>query len=445
MEEVDEFNLCSICNKLLASRFCIGCKKYFCLKDFKQHEQQLLIKFNNEIVRSHDEILDQIKKLEKPNYLSLDLFAQIERWKKTTINKVEKAAEKAHHELTELIGKKQISIAKEFEPITKEIRFLREQGNFVETNVDRLKQKINQVKQKLEQLLPKDTNKAIIVDNNYINWNQLIYIREERENIIPYEIEVTTSDEQNSGTTQYGWIIIEGTENRSEKFYMRNTPRNNILQDGQTNTFTFSCRPLGEIRRIILGHEERREYSLRTYKERETKWHVSHITITDPSTSTIYKFPIKRWIHINNKGDVFNYTDEQEDTVEQEYIRQAIKYKIIVHTGDVFSASTDANVSIILYGTLGHTGSRRLKKKDQKLFRRGQIDEFIITCLDLGQLNKLHIEHDDTSFTPDWFLAKVEVVNMETNETVVFPCNRWLGKKHDDHQIHRHLVPMDDS
>ncbi|CAF0914714.1 unnamed protein product [Rotaria sp. Silwood1] len=445
MEAVDKSNLCSICKKLSASRFCIGCKKYFCLKDFKQHEQQLSIKFNNEIVRSHDEILDQIKKLEKPNYFSLDFFAQIERWKNTTINKVEKAAAKAHYELIELIDKQRTSIAKQLESITKEIRFLREQGNFVEANIERLKQKINQVKQKFEQILPKDTNKTIIVDTNYINWNQLIYIREEQDNLIPYKIEVTTSDEQNSGTTQYGWIIIEGTENRSEKFYMRNIPHKQILRHGQTDTFIFKCRPLGELRRITLGHEERPEYSLRTYKEREAKWHVAQITITDPSTSTIYKFPIKQWIDINNKGDVFDYADEQEDTVVQQYIRQAIKYKIIVHTGDVFSASTDANVSIILYGTLGNTGTRPLKKKGRKLFRRGQIDEFIIACLDLGKLNKLHIEHDNTYFTPDWFLAKVEVVNMETNETVVFPCNRWLGKQHDDHQIHRNLVPIDDS
>ena len=47
--------------------------------------------------------------------------------------------------------------------------------------------------------------------------------------------------------------------------------------------------------------------------------------------------------------------------------------------------------------------------------------------------------------TADWFLDKVEVINMETNETIVFPCNRWLGKKHDDHEIQRDLLPMHSS
>ncbi|CAF1021141.1 unnamed protein product [Rotaria sordida] len=72
------------------------------------------------------------------------------------------------------------------------------------------------------------------------------------------------------------------------------------------------------------------------------------------------------------------------------------------------------------------------------------IDKFIIECLDLGKLNKLHIEHDNALFSPDWFLDKVEVINMETDEKVVFRCHRWLGKKHDDHEIQRDLLPMND-
>ncbi|CAF1218594.1 unnamed protein product [Rotaria sp. Silwood1] len=94
MTTVNESKQCSICNKPIAKSFCIGCKKYFCRKDFKEHEQQLSIKFDNEIVRSHDELLDRIYKLEKSNNLSLDLFDQIEQWKKTTINKTNQAAEK---------------------------------------------------------------------------------------------------------------------------------------------------------------------------------------------------------------------------------------------------------------------------------------------------------------------------------------------------------------
>ncbi|CAF1265298.1 unnamed protein product [Rotaria sordida] len=158
----NQSNLCSICNKPSAKYLCIGCKKCFCAKDFNEHEQQLSIKFDNEVVRSHNELLDQIRKLERSNSLSLDLFEQIEQWKNTTINKVEKAAEKAQHELTELIDKQRIAIIKQFESITREIRYRREEENFVDNDIDELKQK-------LEQFTQKDTTKTIIVTNNQID------------------------------------------------------------------------------------------------------------------------------------------------------------------------------------------------------------------------------------------------------------------------------------
>ncbi|CAF3248824.1 unnamed protein product [Rotaria sp. Silwood2] len=174
-------NLCSICNKLPGVRFCIGCNTYFCPKDFREHEKQLAIKFDNEVVRSHDELLDQIQKLEKSNYLSSDLFAQIEQWKKTTIDKVEKAAEKAHHGLTKLIDKKGTEITKQLESVTKEIRSHREEETFVENDIDQLKQKIYEITQKLEKIIQKDKTQSIIIENNQIDWNQLIYIRENCE------------------------------------------------------------------------------------------------------------------------------------------------------------------------------------------------------------------------------------------------------------------------
>ncbi|CAF1366820.1 unnamed protein product [Rotaria sordida] len=176
----NQSNLCSICNKPSAKYLCIGCKKYFCAKDFKEHEQQLSIKFDNEIIQSHDELLDQIRKLEKSNSLALDLFDEIEQWKNMTINKVEKAAEKAQHELIELIDKQRITIIKQFESITSEICHRREEENFVENDIDELKQKINEIKQKLEQFTQIETTITIIVNNDQIDWNRLIYIQEQQ-------------------------------------------------------------------------------------------------------------------------------------------------------------------------------------------------------------------------------------------------------------------------
>ncbi|CAF3661219.1 unnamed protein product [Rotaria sp. Silwood1] len=174
-------NLCLVCNKLPGVRVCIGCNKYFCPKDFREHEKQLAIKFDNEVVRSHDELLDQIQKLEKSNYLSSNLFAQIEQWKKITINKVERAAEKAHRQLIDLIDQKRTGITKQLELITKEVRSRREEETFVENDIDQLKQKIDKITQKLQKIIQKDQNQSIIVENNQIDWDRLIYVPEIQE------------------------------------------------------------------------------------------------------------------------------------------------------------------------------------------------------------------------------------------------------------------------
>ncbi|CAF4663439.1 unnamed protein product [Rotaria sp. Silwood2] len=126
MAIANESNLCLICNRPSAICVCIG-------------------------LSSHEELLNQIQNLEKSNYFSSDLFDQIEQWKKITMKKVEKAAKRAHHQLTQLIDKQRITLAKQIESITKGIRFRQEEENFVENDIVRLIQQINEFKQKLEE------------------------------------------------------------------------------------------------------------------------------------------------------------------------------------------------------------------------------------------------------------------------------------------------------
>ncbi|CAF0916712.1 unnamed protein product [Rotaria sordida] len=260
--------------------------------------------------------------------------------------------------------------------------------------------------------------------------------------IVQYEIVVVTSDLQNAGTTQHGWIIIEGNKNRSEKFLMKNTVHQRILQRGQTNTFTFGCQPLGELRRIILGHQEQHEHLFKTHEDDGTVWHVSHITITDLSTGIKYEFPVQQWITINNDGDIFDYMNNREYFITQEHLRRVIKYKIIVHKGYVSGASTDTDVSIILYGTLGNTDSVILKKNNQNLFELDGVDEYVIECSELGKLTKLHVEHHKSMLSSECFLDQIEVINMNTNEKVLFPCKQNFGTQYNDHEIQRDLLPI---
>lgn len=170
-------SLCSNCNKLPSTRFCIGCQKYFCAKDFKEHERQLFMRFDNEVVRYHDELLDQIRILETANYSLSDLLVRIDTWKRKTIEKVEQAAEKAKHELIEQINKEKIDIPKRLNIITKEICSHREEENFCETDIQKLRNKIDGLQRILEKYLGKDTKQYAVIERDEIDWNRMLYVR----------------------------------------------------------------------------------------------------------------------------------------------------------------------------------------------------------------------------------------------------------------------------
>lgn len=67
-----------------------------------------------------------------------------------------------------------------------------------------------------------------------------------------------------------------------------------------------------------------------------------------------------------------------------------------------------------------------------------QVDKFSIEAVDLGQVFKIRIRHDNSEFMgSDWYLDQVEVMDMETEEVYMFLCERWLSKKKEDKRIER--------
>jgi len=68
-----------------------------------------------------------------------------------------------------------------------------------------------------------------------------------------------------------------------------------------------------------------------------------------------------------------------------------------------------------------------------------QTDRFCLEAVDLGELFKVKIRHDDTKFSSDWFLDRVEVHDPDSSEPSVFHCERWLAKKKDGGKLERSL------
>lgn len=118
-----------------------------------------------------------------------------------------------------------------------------------------------------------------------------------------------------------------------------------------------------------------------------------------------------------------------------------VKYEIIIITGDEKGAGTDANVFITIYGSNGDSGRRQLRQKFRNLFEREQTDRFVLEMLDMGDLWRVRMEHDNSGLSPGWLLDRVEVTNTANGVTTIFICGKWLDKKKADGQIFRVLYP----
>lgn len=120
-------------------------------------------------------------------------------------------------------------------------------------------------------------------------------------------------------------------------------------------------------------------------------------------------------------------------------------YTIQVFTGDRQYADTRAKVYLTLNGSYGIQGEIPLEGE----FKRGERRTFTVnSSLDLGNLESVHIRHDNTGDEPAWFLQKVVVQNEELKREWIFPCEKWLASDsqlNPDQKIARTLLPAEGS
>jgi lipoxygenase homology domain-containing protein 1 len=114
-------------------------------------------------------------------------------------------------------------------------------------------------------------------------------------------------------------------------------------------------------------------------------------------------------------------------------------YRVVVKTGNIKYAGTNAKVYITLNGSLANSGERQLNNEGND-FVRGHSDTYAIkTDTDLGEIQHVRIRHDGSGSKPGWFLDYITVGEEDSDKLWYFPCSRWLSVKDDDGLIDRTL------
>ncbi|KAK5603956.1 hypothetical protein CRENBAI_025392, partial [Crenichthys baileyi] len=110
-------------------------------------------------------------------------------------------------------------------------------------------------------------------------------------------------------------------------------------------------------------------------------------------------------------------------------------YAVCIHTGLCSATHMTAKVYIVLYGENGFSQTKELQVPGCTLFRRNTKDTFIVSAADsLGPVWGVHIWHDNSGPSPDWYLKQVvvsegKIVITHLKEKLKNVHLRWFGLK----------------
>ncbi|KAL0979113.1 hypothetical protein UPYG_G00180880 [Umbra pygmaea] len=265
-----------------------------------------------------------------------------------------------------------------------------------------------------------------------------------------YEVCVFTGKMQGAGTDANVFINIYGEIGDTGERHLRTSGNINKFESGQVDVFNITAIDLGPLKKLRIRHDNTSSYK---------SWYLDRVEIVDTKDDTTYYFPCNRWLAVDEDDgqiarelvpvdEAFMKRDEDEEGtgaatlgLEQKAMSTTLTLKI--KTGEKKHAGTDANVFAILYGEKDDTGIINLKacKNNRNKFEKGMVDEFTVEAVDLGELQKLRVGHDNSGGSPGWFLDWVEIDAPSQGQRLRFPCGRWLDKGEDDGAIVRDLYP----
>ncbi|XP_032715367.1 lipoxygenase homology domain-containing protein 1 [Lontra canadensis] len=270
-----------------------------------------------------------------------------------------------------------------------------------------------------------------------------------------YEVQVITGNVPKAGTDANVYLTIYGEEyGDTGERPLKRSDKSNKFEQGQTDTFTIYAIDLGPLTKIRIRHDN---------SGNRPGWFLDRIDITDMNNEITYYFPCQRWLAVEEDDgqlsrellpvdESYVLPSENEDgggggdsnpldSLALEQKDKSTTFSVTVKTGDKKNAGTDANVFITLFGTQDNTGMTLLKssKTNSDKFERDSIEIFTVETLDLGDLWKVRIGHDNTGKAPGWFVDWVEVDAPSLGKCMMFPCGRWLAKNEDDGAIVRDL------
>ena len=189
-----------------------------------------------------------------------------------------------------------------------------------------------------------------------------------------------------------------------------------LLSVGHTDEFSVQCRTLGNLRQLLVGHDnsgknpawhpqvsygwthssspvflQHPDYlPLCRYRPDCLSLCLQLISVTDTSTHVTWWFDANMWFD-RTQGDCLIERILMPLSAPPPQPRKTAAYQVVVVTSDITGAGTDARVYMVMYGQDGtDSGRLSLDKPGVNLFERAQRDVFEVRSISIGRELKKH-------------------------------------------------------
>ncbi len=234
-----------------------------------------------------------------------------------------------------------------------------------------------------------------------------------------YNFEISTGTLPGSGTNENILVSLIGSKSYTSFVDLKPHLADNEFKTGHTEIFSIRLEDVGKIEEIKIKS---------TNSAIDTNWYLSKFKVKKDTEESFTSFLFHRWIKPNA---IYSSTKNLKE------------YTIKFHTGDVAAGGTDANVSMIIYGTRGETEPIQLSELiARNAFEAGQIDYIKLAHNNLGSIKKIKVWHDEKWLGDGWFLNKILIKNDDTGIEAEFPYYSWLDKSADPKSINVELTRM---
>ncbi|XP_048764444.2 lipoxygenase homology domain-containing protein 1-like isoform X2 [Ostrea edulis] len=245
-----------------------------------------------------------------------------------------------------------------------------------------------------------------------------------------WKVSIRTNGHPSASTQAQVTITVYGHKGNSGPISLGNGDGSNFKSDS-TDDFDISIGNVGEIYKIRISHDNSGD---------SPGWLCDEMKMKDKDTDEELTFTCRRWLARDE--DDYEICRELAAVRKGEPILPVVRYNVFVTTGNLWGASTEANVYMTMYGDRGDTGVRQLFSPNKGSFQQGRTDTFTVEAVSLGHLKRIIVGHDGTGAGNGWHLEKIivkEPSGGRSHDEAVFHCGKWLDEGQDDGKIVREL------